>query len=1050
MSNIPAPPPVSPLLWRTGALIAFVGVLVVLIAGAVLGFVNARQLAEQQQLVSNAREIEARLERLLSTLKDGETGQRGYLLTDEERYLVPYEQAIASVDAQVAELKTMIAGNREQQARFASVERDVAAKVAEMSETVKLAAAGDLTGALAVIRSNLGTDLMDSLRASIADMINDERANLDARLEGARDSFRATLLAVVLPSLIAGTLLVFVFVLFRRHDRDRQRNADAITAERERLRVTLASIGDAVLATDENANVTFVNGVAESLTGWTAAEAQGVPLDRVFVIVDEETREPVENPAMRALREGMTAGLTDHAVLVAKDGSERPIDDSAAPIRVGESVVGAILVFRDVTERRRADRELRRARDELEQRVRERTAELLRANRFMEALLDNVEEGIVACDADGVLTLFNRATRQMHGLPEEALPAERWAEHYDLFRADGTTPMAMDEVPLFRALAGDNVREAEMVIAAKGQEPRTVLASGQAFHDDEGQLLGAVVSMHDVTLRRRAEVALRAMNAELEARVLRRTDQLQKTNMALEDEIVERARAEEERNKFHTLAEISTDFIGICGVDGKLFYLNPAAVALVGLESREQGYAKTLDDFLFPEDRKDVRDDFLRDVLTKGDGEIEIRFRHFKSGAAMWMLFKVFALNDERGERIGLATVSREITRRRELEDDLRRMSSELSEADRRKDEFLATLAHELRNPLAPMRNGLHILRLMEGGPNLNQVREMMERQLAQMVRLVDDLLDVSRITRDKLELRREAVPLARVLESALETSRPLIESSGHTLDVRMPPPSIHVDADTTRLAQVFSNLLNNAAKYTERGGRIGVDVALEGSQVVITVSDTGLGIPPAMLARVFDIFAQVDRTLERAQGGLGIGLTLVKRLVEMHGGTVEAQSEGERRGSRFIVRLPVVASTTDARTDGSVPPGGERSKRRVLVVDDNKDTARSLAQVLTMQGHDVRIEHDGLAAVAAARTWRPEMILLDIGLPRLNGYEACREIRAATKGRNPVIVACTGWGQREDRERASEAGFDFHMVKPVDPGALDKLLSGLSSAVVL
>jgi signal transduction histidine kinase/CheY-like chemotaxis protein len=355
------------------------------------------------------------------------------------------------------------------------------------------------------------------------------------------------------------------------------------------------------------------------------------------------------------------------------------------------------------------------------------------------------------------------------------------------------------------------------------------------------------------------------------------------------------------------------------------------------------------------------------------------------------------------------------------------RLYDDLRDADRRKDEFLATLAHELRNPLASIRNGLQIMRLAgTSGAAAEQARTMMERQLTQMVRLVDDLLDVSRITRGKIELRKERVELAAVVASAVETSRPLIEASGHELTVTLPPEPIPLDADLTRLAQTFSNLLNNAARYTEQGGHIWLTAERHGGEVMVKVRDTGLGIPADMLPKIFEMFTQVDRSLERSQGGLGIGLTLVKRLVEMHGGSVEARSDGPGKGSEFTVRLPVAVASASQQPQPSKGEGEKTAapaKRRILVVDDNVDAAASLSMMFGIMGMEVRTAYDGLEAVEAAAAFNPDVVLLDIGLPKLNGYEAARRIREQPWGKDMVLVAVTGWGQEEDR-RPTGSGF--------------------------
>ncbi|MEO5700886.1 MAG: ATP-binding protein [Casimicrobiaceae bacterium] len=367
-----------------------------------------------------------------------------------------------------------------------------------------------------------------------------------------------------------------------------------------------------------------------------------------------------------------------------------------------------------------------------------------------------------------------------------------------------------------------------------------------------------------------------------------------------------------------------------------------------------------------------------------------------------------------------------------------------LRAADRRKDEFLATLAHELRNPLAPMRNALRILDVASKDPTATQrAREMMERQLQQMVRLVDDLLDVSRITTGKLVLRRERTALASVIRNAVDTSRPFIDSRGHALVVKLPAESAELDADPTRLSQVFSNLLNNAAKYTDPGGRISVTAERHDDHVRVVVADNGIGIAPAMQASIFDMFTQVDHSLERTQAGLGVGLTLAKRLIELHGGTIEAQSDGLNLGSRFLVDLPALpaAAVTTPERGGVVGTSGVASGHRILVADDNVDFANSFALILRMLGNDVRVTHDGVAAVSAATEFKPEFCFLDIGLPRMNGYDLARALRADPGTRTCTLIAVTGWGQEKDRQRAQQAGFDHHMVKPVDPDAIETLL---------
>ena len=364
-----------------------------------------------------------------------------------------------------------------------------------------------------------------------------------------------------------------------------------------------------------------------------------------------------------------------------------------------------------------------------------------------------------------------------------------------------------------------------------------------------------------------------------------------------------------------------------------------------------------------------------------------------------------------------------------------------LREADRRKDEFLATLAHELRNPLAPLRNALEILRLMPSNPAVaEKARGMMERQVNQMVRLVDDLLDVSRITTGKLAIRKTVTEMQATLRDAIETVRPFVDARKHELVLDIPPEPIAVEGDRTRLAQVFSNLINNAAKYTEPGGRIVLTLSREGQEAVVRVRDNGIGLEPTSFNTIFDMFVQVDRRLERTQAGLGVGLTLARKLIALHGGTIVARSDGPGSGSEFEVRLPLADAVLPEVEKVRRADEGEAS-RRILIADDNADFANSLGALLTGRGHEVRVVYDGAEALATAARFNPDFAFLDIGMPRVHGYEVARRLRDQPGTAECVLVAVTGWGQEDDRQRAREAGFDRHLVKPADPQDIETIL---------
>ena len=385
-----------------------------------------------------------------------------------------------------------------------------------------------------------------------------------------------------------------------------------------------------------------------------------------------------------------------------------------------------------------------------------------------------------------------------------------------------------------------------------------------------------------------------------------------------------------------------------------------------------------------------------------------------------------------------------------ERTDALQASEARLRDANRRKDEFLATLAHELRNPLAPVRNAVQLLRLRGlATPELQSAAEMIDRQVRALSRLIDDLMDVSRINQGRIELRRATVQISEVMEDAIESARPFIDEFGHQVHLTLPQQKLLLEADATRLTQALLNLLNNAAKYMDRGGRIDIDVRKVKSEMVVTVKDTGIGIAADKLESVFELFSQVETALSRSRGGLGIGLSLTRKLVEMHGGSVLARSKGLGHGSEFEVRLPLASDRRAGATEPSVPQAGNDRfapgvELRILVADDNQDAAATLAALLSLMGHRVCEVHDGEAAVLAAADFDPDVVLLDIGMPKLNGYQACRQIRDQPRGSTRILVACTGWGQADDRRKSHEAGFDQHLVKPIDPAALADLLTAV------
>ena len=639
-----------------------------------------------------------------------------------------------------------------------------------------------------------------------------------------------------------------------------------------------------------------------------------------------------------------------------------------------------MLIFRDVTVQRDAERD--------------RTARLASA-RLLAAIVESSNDAIISNSLDGIIQTWNAAAERLFGHTAQEAIGKPLSMIIPPDRMD-------EERGIVAALRhGERVEDRETVRLHREGRRIDVLLTVSPVRNDEGRIVGASKILRDMTDRRRAEA---------------------------------------DRMRLVTLVENSPDFIGICDLGGVPYFVNHAGLQMVGLDSVEQARRQSLTDFFYPDDRARIVDEFLPSVLEHGRGETEVRFRHFVTAEPIWMTYKVITLPDGNGRPSAFATVSQDISERKRMETNLRALASELSIADRRKNEFIATLAHELRGPLAPLSNMLEVMkRSVDDRETTLRARDTMERQLSQLVRLVDDLLDVNRITHDRLELREREIELPAIVHQAVEALRPLIDAEQQTLTVDVPEEPPWLRCDPARLAQVFGNLLHNSSKYTPRGGHIALSMTREGNDAVVSVRDNGMGIPPDELETIFEMFTQLERRQERAQGGLGIGLALVRRLVQLHGGSVVARSAGYGQGSEFIVRLPAL----DAHAQAETPAAPQRgAARRVLVADDNADSAESIAMLLRIDGHEIVIAHDGIEALKLAREHRPDVMLLDIGMPGLSGHDVCREVRKEPWGRDVRMIALTGWGQEDDHRRSGEAGFDDHLVKPADYEALTRLLA--------
>jgi PAS domain S-box-containing protein len=628
----------------------------------------------------------------------------------------------------------------------------------------------------------------------------------------------------------------------------------------------------------------------------------------------------------------------------------------------------------------------------------------------MRSVVNHVVDGIISIDDSGVITTFNPAAERIFGYTAEQVIGQNV-----------------------------NVLMPEPYHGEHDSYIANYLRTGEA----------KIIGIGREVVGRRKDGTTFPM--ELAISVFRLGDRSNFTGIVRD--ITERKRAEEElRQAEERMRSVVNHVIdGIITIDeqGKVESFNPAAEKLFGY-ARAEVIGQNVK-LLMPEPYHGEHDGYIANYVRTGQAKIigigrEVVGRR-KDGSTFPMELAVSAFHI--GPRRFFTGIVRDITERKRLEHELRQRLDELAEADRQKNEFLAMLAHELRNPLAPICNALHLIK-MPGADRLtvDEARDMMERQTHHLVRLVDDLLDVSRIIRGNIELRKEPVDLAMAVTRAVETAHPVIDAHGHQLNVSLPEHPVFVEADLVRMAQIIANLLTNAAKYTDVAGRIWLTVEREDDHGVVRVRDSGIGIAPEFLPRIFDVFIQGDRSLARSQGGLGIGLTLVKRLVEMHGGTVAASSAGLGEGSEFVIRLPAL-SEAQIRTTQERP--GVQShvihapKRRVLVVDDNVDAAKSIAMILKLSGYDVHCVHDGPTALEAAQAYRPDVVVLDIGLPGMSGYEVAQRLRERPEFKRTPLVAVTGYGQDEDRRLSKEAGIDHHLTKPVDPSALQRFVASFN-----
>ncbi len=645
------------------------------------------------------------------------------------------------------------------------------------------------------------------------------------------------------------------------------------------------------------------------------------------------------------------------------------------------AIIGVVVMVHDITETRKSADALRDS-----------------TSRF-DLVRDGAEVGFWFCDLPFEKLIWDNRVKEHFWLPPEA-EVTIGTFYERLHPADRErTRHAIDASIANRTQYDIEYR----TLSATGAE-KWIRAIGRTFYDLQGRPTRFDGVTLDITERRRMEDAVR-----------------------------------ESEQRFRNMADHAPVMIWMTDAAGNCTYLSESWYAFTG-QTPETGLGLGWLDATHPDDGALANEVFMASNQRHEAFRLDYRLRR-ADGSYAWAIDSATPRFGPEGEFLGYIGSVLDITERKHIEDALK-------ENDRRKDEFLAMLAHELRNPLAPIRHAAEVLKITApGDPSQQWARGVIERQTQHITRLVDDLLDVSRITRGKITLRLERVALASVVERAVEAIRPVVETRRQSLSVTLPPAPLEVEADITRLVQVLSNLLSNASKFSNDFGQIAVTAEPDGAHAVIRVTDNGIGIPSDLMPRVFELFTQADRSLDRSQGGLGIGLTLVRLLVDRHGGSVAARSDGPGCGSEFEVRLPLIAADgliAGRSIEAVVPATGARAAKRVLVVEDNEDSAEMLRMLLSLRSHEVEVAHDGPAALEAARRFQPQVIVCDIGLPHMNGYEVAKQVRALRAIVRPTLIALSGYGQDEDRRRGSDAGFEHHLVKPVEPRALFALLDSL------
>ncbi len=786
----------------------------------------------------------------------------------------------------------------------------------------------------------------------------------------------------------------------------------------EMLHITLASIGDGVIATDAEGHVTFLNPVASKLTGWSQAEARGKPIVEIFHIINERTRELVENPCEKVLRTGKIVGLANHTLLIARDETERPIEDSAAPIiDASGRIYGMVLVFTDATQQRHTQGALQQ----------------------LAAIVEHSDDAVISKNLQGIITSWNAAAERLYGFtPEEAI-----GRHISLIVPEHQREELL--VVMERLWQGERIGHWDTIRSRKDGTLVDVSLRISPIKDQYGEVIGASKVARDVSQRKRTEEALQFLadaSASLAA-LIDRDSALQQAAASMvpffadwcvvyalrpDGTIGSPASAHRDPAKQQLLREFLAEY----PVD----WDSPSVTVQAWRSGKTQFIAHLSDEQLKKLGHNDRLMQSLWTLNPRSVISVPMKIRERTIGVISFIQSdngRPYAETD--------VTLAEDLARRVATALDNAQLLNSIRESERQKDEFLAMLAHELRNPLAAIRYAAEAARLPspDASDAPDEMLDVIDRQANNLTQLIDGLLDISRISQEKIQLRREPIDAAEIIKRAVTALQPLIDEKGSRLFVDVADEPLPLFVDATRAEQIIANLLTNAAKYSPDGSEITLRAFAHEGEAIIQVIDRGIGISAEMMPRVFDLFAQADRTLDRSQGGLGIGLTVVRKLTEMHGGAVSVQSKGEGEGSTFTVRLPL-SEAVEPTPFAAVDPLAPHPALNVLVVDDNRDTAQAEAMLLKMHGHQVTLAHDGRSALELFESVKPDAVLLDIGLPVINGYDVASQLRA--QGHKQVLlIAVSGYGQSEDRERSLRAGFNHHLVKPVDVRELLSIL---------